>query len=147
MDSNRGPTTRLNIAEPIHPVHAVLLATAMGMALAALLADITYGNTYQVQWTNFGSWLVFGAVLLSGLALAWALIDRLRADRRRDRGGLVYLGLLALFVFVNLINNFVHAMDAWAKMPWALILSIIASILGIAAVWLGFRGYSRRVAA
>ena len=38
---------------PLHPVHAVLLAGMTVLWLGALLADIAYAASYQIQWKNF----------------------------------------------------------------------------------------------
>ena len=121
----------------IHPLHAFLLAGCVPLFLGALLADWAYSSTYEVQWTNFASWLLVGAMLLAGFALLWALIDLLRADRRwRGRPLIYFIVLLAAFIF-GFINALVHAKDAWAKMPEALILSVIVALLVLVACWLG----------
>jgi uncharacterized membrane protein len=121
----------------IHPLHAFLLAGCVPLFLGALLADWAYSSTYEVQWTNFASWLLVGAMLLAGFALLWALIDLLRADRSWRRRPLIYfIVLLAAFIF-GFINALVHAKDAWAKMPEALILSVIVALLVLVACWLG----------
>jgi uncharacterized membrane protein len=121
----------------IHPLHAFLLAGCVPLFLGALLADWAYSSTYEVQWTNFASWLLVGAMVLAGFALLWALIDLLRADRSwRGRPLIYFILLLAAFIF-GFINALVHAKDAWAKMPEALILSVIVALLVIVACWLG----------
>ena len=122
----------------IHPLHAFLLAGCVPLFLGALLADWAYSSTYEVQWTNFASWLLVGAMVLAGFALLWSLIDLLRADRSwRGRPLLYFLVLLAAFI-LGFIDALVHAKDAWAKMPEALILSIIVAVLVLVACWLGF---------
>jgi uncharacterized membrane protein len=121
----------------IHPLHAFLLAGSVPLFLGALLADWAYSSTYEVQWTNFASWLLVGAMVLAGFALLWALIDLLRADRSwRGRPLIYFLVLLAAFI-VGFINALVHAKDAWAKMPEALILSVVVAVLVLVACWLG----------
>ena len=40
-----------------NPLHAILLAFPVALYPAALLTDITYLNTAEIQWTNFSSWL------------------------------------------------------------------------------------------
>jgi uncharacterized membrane protein len=121
----------------IHPLHAFLLAGCVPLFLGALLADWAYSSTYEVQWTNFASWLLVGAMVLAGFALLWALIDLLRADRSwRGRPLIYFIVLLAAFIF-GFINALVHAKDAWAKMPEALILSVIVALLVLVACWLG----------
>ncbi len=121
----------------LHPVHAVLLAGAVPLFLGALLSDWAYSSSYQVQWTNFASWLIAGGLLFTGFALLWAGIDLLRADRRGGHRLMTFLLLLATFVF-GLINALVHAKDVWAAMPAGLILSLIVAALSIAATWIAF---------
>jgi uncharacterized membrane protein len=127
----------------IHPLHAFLLAGCVPLFLGALLADWAYSSTYEIQWTNFASWLLVGALVFAGFALLWALIDLLRADRSWAGRPLIYfLALLAAWI-IGFINALVHAEDAWAKMPEALILSIIVAILALVAAWLAFSTWRR----
>lgn len=124
---------------PIHPVHAVLLASAFPLFLGGLLADIAYGRSYEIQWSNFAAWLIAGAMVFTGFALLWALIDLIRARRRRGRTLVYFLALLLLFA-LGLIDSFVHAQDAWAIMPEATILSAIVVLLSLVALVIGFSG-------
>lgn len=122
----------------IHPVHAILLASILPLFLGALLSDWAYFRTYQLQWSNFASWLNAGALVFAGAALLWAAIDFLRVDvERSGRGALTLLILLATFA-LGFINALVHAKDAWAVMPEGLVLSVIVFLLALASVWLGF---------
>jgi len=73
----------------IHPVHAFLLAASVPLFLGGLFSDLAYSSSYEIQWTNFASWLIAGALVFAGLALAWAFIDLLRADRAHDELGLL----------------------------------------------------------
>lgn len=124
---------------PLHPVHAVLLAGALPLFIGTLLSDWAYGATYEVQWTNFASWLLAGALVFSGFALLWSLIDLFRADRRGRREMLPFLLLLATWV-LGFINALVHARDAWAMMPDGLILSVLVTGLALASIWFAFSG-------
>ena len=54
----------------LHPLHAILLAFPLPLFLGALLSDLAYSSTYEVQWTNFASWLIAGAMLT---VLDWTL--------------------------------------------------------------------------
>lgn len=121
----------------LHPVHAVLLAGAVPLFLGALLSDIAYASSYQVQWANFSSWLIAGGLVLAGLALLWALVSLVRRHRR-GRRSLLYILLLAGTWALGFVNALVHAKDAWASMPAALILSAIVAVLAGAATWIGF---------
>lgn len=131
------PAERSN-RRPIHAVHAVLLSSILPLFLGALLSDWAYSTTYEIQWTNFASWLIAGGLLFGGLALLWALIDLLRRDSAGGRGPLIYFIVLLVTWSVGLLNALVHAKDAWAVMPEGLILSIVVAVLAVAAVWLGF---------
>jgi len=122
---------------PLHPLHAVLLAGALPLFLGALLSDYAYSTSFEIQWKNFASWLILGALLFSALALLLGLIDMLRADRRAKRRVLGFLLLLAAWI-TGFVDTLIHTRDAWASMPEALILSVLAFILALAATWLGF---------
>jgi uncharacterized membrane protein len=122
----------------IHPLHAFLLAASVPLFLGALLSDWAYSSSYEIQWTNFASWLLVGALVFAGFALLWGLIELLRGDRSwRGRPLITFLVLLAAWI-LGFVDALVHAKDAWAKMPEALLLSIIVTALAIAAAWLGF---------
>ncbi len=128
-----GPDRRV-----IHPVHAVLLASTLPLLLGALLSDWAYSRSYQVQWTNFASWLNAGALVFAGAALLWAVLDFFRADVARGRVGALYLLVLLTTFVLGLINALVHAKDGWATMPAGLILSVLVFVLALVATWLGF---------
>lgn len=121
---------------PPGTLHVMLLAGSVPLFLGALLNDIAYNNTYQIQWSNFASWLIAGGLLLCGLALLAALVNLLRAPHKSGQPLTYFLLLLATFV-LGLINAFQHAKDAWAVMPAGLILSVIVFVLSVAAAWVG----------
>ena len=118
------------------PLHATLLAGTVPLFLGALLSDIAYYNSYQIQWNNFASWLIAGALLFCGLALLFALVNLIRAKRKAGHPLMYFLLLLATFV-LGLINAFEHAKDAWASMPSGLVLSVIVTVLACASTWVG----------
>ena len=127
-----------------HPLHISLVVSTVPLFLGALLSDLAYGSTFQVQWKNFASWLIVGGLVLAGLALLWAVVDALRADNRADqrRRWLHPFLVLATYV-IGFINALVHARDGWSSMPAGAVLSFIALALAVAAVWSAFSG--RRV--
>lgn len=118
------------------PLHAIVLAGAVPLFLGALLSDITYYKTFQIQWSNFASWLIAGGLVLCGLALLFALINLFQSEHKRGRP-LVYLLLVLATWVLGLINAFEHAKDAFAIMPAALVLSVIVTVLAIVAAWVG----------
>lgn len=135
-------TTIRTYYSPLHPLHALLLAGSLPLFLGALFSDLTYYNTYHIQWSNFASWLLAGALVFSGLALLCALIGLFRIDRRQGLALFYFLLLLAAWI-LGFINALVHAKDAWAIMPSALVLSVLVTLLILAATGIGFFGLRR----
>ena len=123
---------------PLHPLHAILLAFPVALFVGALLSDWAYSASYQVQWTNFSSWLIAGALFFGAFALLWALIDWFRAGSARSGRLTLYLRLLGATWLLGLLNAFIHAKDAWAVMPEGFMLSIIVALLALAAAWVGY---------
>lgn len=121
----------------VHPLHAILLAGAIPLFLGALLSDITYYRSYEIQWSNFSSWLIASGLVFAGLALLCGIIGLFRADQRKARGA-VYVGLLLVTWMLGFFNALVHARDAWGSMPMGLILSVIVTLLACAATAVRF---------
>ena len=117
----------------IHPFHAVMLAGAAPMFLAALLADWAYWSSYEIQWSNFASWLLIGAMVLATIALVCAIVELVRGARE-----VLYVLVLAATWIVGFFDALHHGRDAWGIMPTALVLSVIVTLLAWLAVWLGF---------
>nr|WP_197984192.1 MULTISPECIES: DUF2231 domain-containing protein [unclassified Pseudomonas] len=113
-----------------------MLAGTVPLFLGALLSDITYYQTYQIQWSNFASWLIAGGLVFCGLAVLFALVNLIRADRKAGRP-MVYLVLLVVTWALGLVNAFEHAKDAFASMPSGLILSALTTLLIAVTAWLG----------
>jgi uncharacterized membrane protein len=120
------------------PLHATLLAGTVPLFLGALLSDIAYTQTYQIQWANFSAWLIAGALVFAGFAFLFALVNLLRAERKAGQPTRYVLLLLATWI-LGLVNAFQHAKDAYASMPGGLILSALVLLLTRAATWTGLR--------
>ncbi len=129
-------TAHLAYRRPPGPLHAIMLAGTVPLFLGALLSDITYFQTYQIQWSNFASWLIAGGLVFCGLAVLFALVNLIRADRKAGRP-VVYLVLLVVTWALGLVNAFEHAKDAFATMPSGLILSALTTLLIGVTAWLG----------
>lgn len=121
----------------IHGLHAALLAGQVPLFLGVLLSDLAYSSTYEIQWKNFSSWLLVGALVFAGFALVWALIDTW-LDSARPALQLVYASTLLLIFVLGFINALLHAADAAASLSTALLISWIVAALAIGATWLGF---------
>ncbi|XYJ11380.1 DUF2231 domain-containing protein [Telluria sp. B2] len=118
------------------PLHTILLAGTVPLFLGALLADIAYFNSYQIQWSNFASWLNAGGELFCGLALVCALVNLVRAKQKAGQPLVYFVLLLATWV-LGLVTAFQHAKDAFAVMPAGLVLSAIVFVLGLVTVRVG----------
>ncbi|NWE41159.1 hypothetical protein HX875_16930 [Pseudomonas yamanorum] len=118
------------------PLHATLLAGTVPLFLGALLSDIAYYQTFQIQWSNFAAWLIAGGLVFCGLAWLFALVNLLRAARKAGRPTLYFLLLLVTWA-LGLVNAFEHAKDAWAVMPSGLVLSAIVTLLACVTTWVG----------
>jgi uncharacterized membrane protein len=119
------------------PANALFLGMAAALFLGALLSDLAYAQTFEIQWANFSAWLIAGGLLAGGIVLAMAIVNFFRG-RDGTRPGL-YLGLVALMWIVGFINALVHARDGWAMMPTGLILSLIVTLLALVAAGAGLR--------
>jgi uncharacterized membrane protein len=123
---------------PLHPLHAILLAFPLPLFLGALLSDVAYYRSYHIQWINFSAWLIAGALLVGAAVLLWALTEAVGNRTDRTRRPLGYLVALLVMWVLGFVNALVHAKDAWATMPEGLWLSIIVTLLALAASWIGY---------
>jgi uncharacterized membrane protein len=121
----------------LHPLNALLLAFPVALFPGALLCDVTYLNSAEMQWSNFAAWLITGALVIAAPVLLWAIAAMLRG-----RGGALYIATLAAMWIAGLVNAFQHSHDGWSSVgTTGLALSIVSSVLALAAGW---TGYSRR---
>lgn len=114
---------------------AFLLAAAFPLFLGALWSDYGYSTSYQLQWSNFASWLVAGGMVFLGIALVFAIVDLFRGRR-----SLLYFVLLLAAFVLGFVNALVHARDAYAVMPTGLVLSLVVLVLVGVATWIAFAG-------
>ena len=119
------------------PLLVISLSGSLFFFIGSALSDWAYASSYEIQWENFASWLLAGALILSGIALAYAAAD-LRKPARRSRAGVLFILWLALGWIVGFFDVLMHARDACASMPAGLWMSITASAAVAVAVWLFF---------
>lgn len=142
-----GETARAPLApRPVrtHPVHGLLSAFPLAFFTGALVTDIAYAATAQMQWANFSVWLIAAGVAMGVLAAIAGIVDALvnrrhRAHARRSARSWPHsLGTLAMMVLA-VVNGFIHSRDAWTSVvPAGLILSAIVAVLAIVTSWMGF---------
>ncbi len=121
----------------LHPLNAVLLGGTLALFLGALLSDITYFRSYEIQWNNFSSWLLAGGLVVGACAFIAAAVELFR-NRGRVWPVLIYAVLVLATWILALIDELVHAKDAWATMPAGLVLSVIVVVLACVALWIAF---------
>ena len=122
------------------PLHRLMLAFPISLFTFALFTDIAYLRTAEIQWTNFSAWLITGALVFGGVAVAFSIIDLVLGARRgRSRGPLVHLITLALAWVLGLVNSFKHSQDAWSSVgAFGLILSLLCTLLVLVAGWIAY---------
>ncbi len=122
----------------LHPLHALLLAFPVTFFVAALLSDIAYLKSAEMQWSNFASWHLVGALVFGGFTLVWALT--LAIARRRTpigRRARFYAAMLGGMWLAGLVNAFQHSRDGWSSVgTLGLVLSIASACLALAAGWI-----------
>lgn len=128
------------VLRPGHSLHSILLSYPIALFTGALAADIAYLRTAEIQWSNFASWLIAGALVFAGLVLLWALIEWLAGLRRLDsQRRLLYLVVIAVMWIIGLVNAFQHSRDAWSSVGTAgLVMSVITVVLALIAGWIHF---------
>ena len=122
-----------------HPIHPMLVPFPIVCFIGALITDIAYWRTANIQWANFSAWLLAAGLVMGALAAVAGLIDFLGSRSVRAQppawphliGNVVVMGL-------SLVNVFVHSRDAWTSVvPTGLILSaVVVAILAVTG-WLG----------
>ena len=129
------------------PIWAMFQAFPLALFTAALVMDIAYVNTAEMQWANFAVWLIAGGLFMGGFALTAAAIAAAVSWRAITwRRGLVFgLGSLAMWA-VAFANALVHSRDAWTSvMPLGLALSALTVLLALITSWIGHVDSADRV--
>ena len=130
--------------ERLNPFRGILMAFPIALFSSAVISDIAYLKSAQMQWSNFSAWLIVGALVFGGLAGLWAIIDLALSWRTAARrAAAIHLAALALAWIFGLINAFKHSQDAWSSVgALGLILSILCSLLALVAAFIAISGAS-----
>ena len=122
------------VAAPRKPFWSFLVPVPVVCFSGALLTDITYSRSPDMQWTNFSAWLLAVGMAFAVLAALIALIDFLvRRPSRNTRRSYHFAGRTWLWIIGSIVvmilalfNNFVHSRDAWTSVvPTGLTLSVL----------------------
>ncbi len=109
-------------------------SAALPLFLGAALSDCAYKSSYEIQWMNFSSWLIIGALVFATLAIFATLAAGLQHSAVGGRRWISLFVLLAVWI-LGVVNAFVHARDAWAMMPTGWVLSLVCAVLACIATW------------
>lgn len=122
-----------------HPLHPLLVPFPIVGFIGALLCDIVYANTADMQWANFSVWLLTAGLVMGSLAVLTGLTDYVGDRRVRSIAAATVHGVGNVVVMLlALWNVFVHSRDAWTSVvPEGLILSIVTVLLMGVTGWLG----------
>jgi uncharacterized membrane protein len=144
----RDPGSSATGAIARHPFTSTFVSFPTVCFILALLNDIAYWRTANLQWQNFAEWLLFGGLVVGGLVLLVEVVGLLfrSSVRAQGPGWLHAIGLLIVLV-LGLINSFVHARDGWtAVVPQGLILSVVMVVVMMISDWLGHASVVHRTA-
>ena len=131
------PRSAATVARPIHPM---LVPFPVVCFFGALLTDLAYWQTADMQWANFSVWLLTAGLVMAGFAVVAALVDAVRARRMRTVRT-IWLRVLGAVVAVALsvVNAFVHSRDAYTSvMPTGLALSSLVVLVLLLSGCLGW---------
>ncbi len=123
------------------PIHAMLVPFPIACFTGALLTDIVYAKSFNIQWVNFSSWLLAFGMVMGSLAALFGLIDLFAAPRAlRPASAIWHMAGNIVLLAVALLNNVVHARDGWTSVvPLGLILSAVTVALMVVTGFLGHR--------
>jgi uncharacterized membrane protein len=127
-------------------LHPGLIAAGAALLIGALVTDIFYSQTADMQWANFSVWLITAGLILALLAGIALVLDLVLG--RAGAISWVHLVALAGAAVLSLINVFIHSRDAWTSVvSQGLMLSVVVAICLIVVGWNGWSVAAVRVPA
>jgi uncharacterized membrane protein len=146
VHGNPRSTVRI-VGNPLHPLLASIPFTCF---TGALLTDIAYWRSANMQWATFSAWLLAVGLFVAVFAVIVGLIDFLFDRRIRELGVVwMYAGGNALALVLAIVNSFIHSRDAYTSVvPTGLILSALTVLIMLVTGWMGWElvYHSRTVA-
>lgn len=122
------------------PLHAMLVPFPIACFTGALLTDIAYLNTAEIQWANFSAWLLAFGVFTGGIAAVGGMIDLFAQKAPKPVIAWAHMGGNIGLLIIALINNFVHARDGWTSVvPTGIILSAVTVAIMMVTGFLGHK--------
>jgi uncharacterized membrane protein len=140
MATSHAAEPPLAAAPATHPLHVILSAYPIACFTGALVTDIVYVNSYNMQWANFSVWLIAAGLVMGALAVLAGIVDFAIYRRRNRPGGWLHAIGSIVMLLIALANELVHSRDAYTSvMPTGIILSAIVAVLVILLSWIGAR--------
>jgi uncharacterized membrane protein len=105
--------------------------------IGALITDVAYWATANMQWANFSAWLLVAGAFLTGLAVLAGLIAFF-ANAWLRRSWLVEVWLFGnvLALAVSILDCFVHSRDAYTSVvPAGLFLTALQVAILLVTGW------------
>lgn len=135
------PFERLRRYGIMDTLASALVAVPAVCFSGALLTDLAYYASPDIQWANFSAWLLAVGIAFAGLALVVGLIARFIPPRRTvTRGGYLYFVAALIAMILSLFNNFVHSRDGWTSVvPTGLTLSALTVLFMVIAACFSMR--------
>ena len=121
-------------------IHPLLAAIPFTCFTGALLTDIAYWQSANMQWANFSAWLLAAGLFIALFAVIVGIIDFV-ADRRVRELGLawLYAGGNAVAILLAILNSFIHSRDAYTSVvPMGMILSFLTVMIMLVTGWMGW---------
>ena len=121
-------------------LYPLLASVPSACFTGALVTDIAYWKTANMQWANFSAWLLAAGLLIAVFAILVGVIDFI-LDRRVRALDIAwwYAGGNALAVILAIINSFVHSRDAYTSVvPDGLVLSGLTVVILLITGWMGW---------
>lgn len=126
-------------ASAAHPIHSILAAYPLVCFTGALVTDIAYANSANMQWANFSVWLIAVGVMFGVLAAVAGIVNALGRRERGPRRPVWHSVATAAMLALAVVNGLVHSRDGWTSVvPTGLALSVVVSILAVATAWSGY---------
>ena len=130
-------TNARTVREP-QLLHPPMIAAGAALLIGALVTDIFYSQTADMQWANFSVWLITAGLILALVAGIALVLDLVLG--RAGAISWVHLVALAGAALLSLLNVFVHSRDAWTSVvPQGLMLSVVVAVC---LLLIGWRGWS-----
>ncbi len=131
--------TESKIAFAGHPIHAMLVAFPIALAMCVLGADLFYWWTGDSFWATAAGWASFGAFAMAVMAAITGTVELLMVSGIRNRAASWTHFILAMTLLSILGLNWLIRIDAAeeAILPLGLALSFLAAGMTAITGWHG----------